>query len=83
LEKAGPEAKAQFAPSNMHLCSQLYTIQQKELVNNTIELMNVLRDDIKRIFRLFHHVTQHLVHWAKDETNAVGTFPNPRKKKWY
>jgi len=39
--------------------------QQKELVSfyNTIELIKVFCDVMKRIFRLSRPVTQHLVQW--------------------
>jgi len=45
-------------------------VQQKELASfyNTMEVTKVLCDVMKHIFRLFRHVTQHLLHWANNET---------------
>jgi len=33
-------------------------------------------------FRLFRHVTLHLVHWASNATAAIEIFPNTHQKKW-
>jgi len=46
--------------------------QPKELTSfyNTIELIKVLCNVIKHIFRLFRYVTQFLVHWANNLNNS-------------
>jgi len=41
---------------------------------NAVELINVICDVIKHIFRLFRLVTQHLVHRANNKTAAIGIF---------
>jgi len=58
--------------------------QPKELTSfyNTIELIKVLCNVIKHIFRLFRYVTQFLVHWANNLNNSNWDIPkrSPKEK---
>jgi len=63
-------------------CVTLNHTKEKELASfyNTIELNKIVCG--VTYFRLFRHVTLHLVHWASNATAAIEIFPNAHQKKW-